>query len=116
MGKPSIAIIGLVLTVLSIISFMYQATVHASTPLAFPIFSELRLYADNCPYRENNIERRNRRELTMYQYKPLRFYITVFAVTWGFWIPVAFVGEKYRLLFMLFGFFVPAVTAKGFKG
>jgi membrane protease YdiL (CAAX protease family) len=67
--------------------------------------------ADNCPYRENNIERRNRRKLTMYQYKPLRFYITVFAVTWGFWIPAAFMGEKYRLLFMLLGLFVPAVTA-----
>ena len=47
----------------------------------------------------------------MYQYKPVRFYLIVFALTWAFWIPAAFAPEEYRMLFMLLGLFVPAVTA-----
>ncbi|GHV42533.1 CPBP family intramembrane metalloprotease [Clostridia bacterium] len=47
----------------------------------------------------------------MYTYKPIRFYLTVFALTWAFWIPAAFAPEEYRMAFMLLGLFVPAVTA-----
>jgi membrane protease YdiL (CAAX protease family) len=47
----------------------------------------------------------------MYHYKPLRFYLIVFAATWGFWIPAVFMKDEYRYLFMLLGLFVPAVTA-----
>jgi membrane protease YdiL (CAAX protease family) len=47
----------------------------------------------------------------MYTYRPIRFYLTVFALTWAFWIPAAFVPEEYRMLLMLTGLFVPAVTA-----
>jgi membrane protease YdiL (CAAX protease family) len=47
----------------------------------------------------------------LYTYKPVRFYLIAFALTWSFWIPAAFAPEEYRMLFMLFGLFVPAVTA-----
>jgi membrane protease YdiL (CAAX protease family) len=47
----------------------------------------------------------------MYTYKPIRFYLTVFALTWAFWIPAAFAPEEYRMTLMLLGLFVPAVTA-----
>ncbi|GHU49038.1 CPBP family intramembrane metalloprotease [Clostridia bacterium] len=47
----------------------------------------------------------------MYTYKPIRFYLTVFALTWVFWIPAAFAPEEYRMALMLLGLFVPAVTA-----
>ncbi|MDR1961706.1 MAG: CPBP family intramembrane metalloprotease [Gracilibacteraceae bacterium] len=47
----------------------------------------------------------------MYKYKPIRFYLIVFSLTWAFWIPAAFVPEEYRMLLMLLGLFVPAVTA-----
>jgi hypothetical protein len=50
-------------------------------------------------------------EDNMYTYKPLRFYLVVFALTWGFWISAIFTEEKYRFLLMLLGLFVPAVTA-----
>jgi membrane protease YdiL (CAAX protease family) len=47
----------------------------------------------------------------MYTYKPVRFYVIVFALTWAFWIPAAFVSEEYRMLLMLLGLFVPSITA-----
>jgi membrane protease YdiL (CAAX protease family) len=47
----------------------------------------------------------------MYHYKPLRFYLIVFALTWGFWIPAVFMKDEYRYLSMLLGLFVPATTA-----
>jgi membrane protease YdiL (CAAX protease family) len=47
----------------------------------------------------------------MYIYRPVRFYIIVFALTWAFWIPAAFVAEEYRMPLMLIGLFVPAATA-----
>jgi membrane protease YdiL (CAAX protease family) len=46
-----------------------------------------------------------------YQYKPLRFYLTVFIFTWAFWIAAIFVPEHLRMPFMLLGLFVPSVTA-----
>jgi membrane protease YdiL (CAAX protease family) len=46
----------------------------------------------------------------MYHYKPLRFYLIVFALTWGFWISAAFMQDEYRYLSMLLGLFVPATT------
>jgi membrane protease YdiL (CAAX protease family) len=47
----------------------------------------------------------------MYKYRPIRFYLITFALTWAFWIPAAFVPEEYRMLLMLLGLFVPAVTS-----
>jgi membrane protease YdiL (CAAX protease family) len=46
-----------------------------------------------------------------YQYKPLRFYLTVFIFTWAFWIAAIFVPEYLRMPLMLLGLFVPSVTA-----
>jgi membrane protease YdiL (CAAX protease family) len=47
----------------------------------------------------------------VYRYKPLRFYLIVFVLTWGFWVPAVFMKDEYRYLSMLLGLFVPAVTA-----
>jgi membrane protease YdiL (CAAX protease family) len=47
----------------------------------------------------------------MYHYKPLRFYLIVFALTWGFWIPAIFMKDELRFFSMLLGLFVPAITA-----
>jgi membrane protease YdiL (CAAX protease family) len=46
-----------------------------------------------------------------YQYRPIRFYLTVFVFTWAFWISAVFVPEYLRMTFMLLGLFVPSVTA-----
>ena len=48
-----------------------------------------------------------------YVYKPKRFYITVFALTWGFWILAILCKNNNPLLFlfMLLGLIMPAVTA-----
>ena len=46
-----------------------------------------------------------------YQYRPVRFYLFVFAFTWAFWIPAALAPENLRMTFMLLGLLVPPVTA-----
>jgi hypothetical protein len=50
-----------------------------------------------------------------YQYRPVRFYLTVLALTWTFWIPGAFMSDdspgSLGMLFMLLGLFVPSITA-----
>ena len=51
-----------------------------------------------------------------YQYKPIRFYGIVFALTWTFWFAAAFVGHKtpdsgMGLTLMLLGLLVPSITA-----
>lgn len=51
-----------------------------------------------------------------YKYRPVRFYVTCFAVTWAFWITAAFVSRLEHdngisSLLMLFGLISPAVTA-----
>lgn len=51
-----------------------------------------------------------------YKYRPVRFYVTCFAVTWAFWITAAFVSRSEHdngisSLLMLFGLISPAVTA-----
>ena len=53
-----------------------------------------------------------------YQYKPVRFYGIVFALTWTFWFAAAIIGQNraensvgISLTFMLFGLLVPPVTA-----
>ena len=48
-----------------------------------------------------------------YVYKPKRFYLTVFALTWGFWILAILFKNNNALLFlfMLLGLIMPAVTA-----
>lgn len=47
-----------------------------------------------------------------YTYKPVRFYITVFALTWGFWIAaLLFKDQPPMFIFMVLGLFMPAVTA-----
>lgn len=51
-----------------------------------------------------------------YRYRPLRFYVTCFAVTWIFWILAAVVSKSGNdngtsSLLMLFGLTAPAVTA-----
>ncbi len=49
--------------------------------------------------------------MTNYKYRPLKFYVTVFAFTWIFWIAGIFVPEDLALILMFFGLCVPAVTA-----
>ena len=48
-----------------------------------------------------------------YVYRPVRFYITVFALTWGFWILAILFRNNNPLLFtfMVLGVMMPAVTA-----
>ena len=47
-----------------------------------------------------------------YIYKPKQFYITVFALTWGFWIlALIFKNTSLLFLFMLLGLIMPAATA-----
>ena len=52
-----------------------------------------------------------------YKYRPVRFYGTVFAVTWLFWIAAAVVGHRVpddstiSFALMLFGLLVPPITA-----
>ncbi len=47
-----------------------------------------------------------------YTYKPVRFYVTVFALTWGFWIlALIFKNEPPMFVFMLLGLIAPAATA-----
>ena len=47
-----------------------------------------------------------------YTYKPIRFYLTVFGLTWGFWIAALLVKETPAMfVFMVLGLFMPAVTA-----
>lgn len=48
-----------------------------------------------------------------YVYKPKRFYITVFALTWGFWILAILFKDNNPLLFsfMVLGVMMPAITA-----
>lgn len=54
--------------------------------------------------------------MKQYQYKPLRFYLTCFALTWAFWITAAMIGRSANdnglsTVLMLFGLISPAVTA-----
>lgn len=54
--------------------------------------------------------------MQQYKYRPLRFYITCFAVTWAFWIPAAIISRTENdngmsSLLMLLGLISPAVTA-----
>ena len=47
-----------------------------------------------------------------YTYRPVRFYLTVFAFTWGFWIvSLLFKDTPLMFVFMLLGLMAPAVTA-----
>ena len=48
-----------------------------------------------------------------YVYRPVRFYVTVFALTWGFWILAILFKDNNTLLFlfMLLGLIMPALTA-----
>ena len=47
-----------------------------------------------------------------YTYRPLRFYITVFAVTWFFWLLAILCNESSMLfLFMFLGLVTPAIVA-----
>ena len=48
-----------------------------------------------------------------YIYRPVRFYLTVFALTWGFWILALLfrTNETFMFLFMLLGLIMPATTA-----
>ncbi len=51
-----------------------------------------------------------------YKYKPIRFYIICFAVTWLFWISAAVLSSRsdengISMILMLLGLFTPAVTA-----
>lgn len=47
-----------------------------------------------------------------YVYKPVRFYVTVFTLTWGFWIlAILFRNTPLLFLFMLLGVIMPAATA-----
>ena len=47
-----------------------------------------------------------------YIYRPLRFYITVFAVTWFFWLLAILCNESSMLfLFMFLGLVTPAIVA-----
>jgi len=53
---------------------------------------------------------------TIYKYKPVRFYVTVFIFTWLFWFAAAIAGHYAPesgavMLLMLLGLFVPSVTA-----
>ena len=47
-----------------------------------------------------------------YTYRPLRFYMTCFAVTWAFWIAAAFISRTANdngisMVFMLLGLMAP---------
>jgi len=51
-----------------------------------------------------------------YKYRPIRFYVIVFACTWAFWFSAAIVsrmenGSDISFLLMALGLFVPSVTA-----
>ena len=51
-----------------------------------------------------------------YTYRPVRFYVTSFAVTWAFWIAAAIISRSgndngISMVLMLFGLLSPAVTA-----
>ena len=53
-----------------------------------------------------------------YRYRPVRFYGTVFALTWAFWFAAAFIGRSMAdndggisLVLMFFGLLAPPVTA-----
>lgn len=47
-----------------------------------------------------------------YVYRPVRFYVICFAVTWAFWITAAVLGSSdIAMVLMLFGLLAPAVTA-----
>ena len=51
-----------------------------------------------------------------YQYRPIRFYVTCFLVTWAFWIAAAIISRLgndngISVMLMLFGLLAPAVTA-----
>lgn len=54
--------------------------------------------------------------MEQYKYKPVRFYVTCFAVTWAFWITAAVISKTENdnglsTLLMLLGLMAPAVTA-----
>ncbi len=47
-----------------------------------------------------------------YTYRPVRFYVTVYALTWGWWLlALLFRDTSVMFLFMAIGLFMPAVTA-----
>lgn len=54
--------------------------------------------------------------MEQYKYRPFRFYITCFSVTWTFWSAAAILSKTpndngLSVLFMLFGLIAPSVTA-----
>ena len=50
--------------------------------------------------------------MTTYRYRPVRFYLTAFALTWAFWIPAALAGDENLALFLMFlGLCAPAAAA-----
>lgn len=50
--------------------------------------------------------------MTGYRYRPVRFYLTAFALTWAFWIPAAVIGEEgLAALLMFLGLCAPAAVA-----
>lgn len=49
--------------------------------------------------------------MTKYVYKPVRFYILTYVLTWGFWITGLILGKDLALLFMLLGLLMPATVA-----
>jgi membrane protease YdiL (CAAX protease family) len=55
-------------------------------------------------------------KMSIYKYRPVRFYLITFAGTWGFWFSAAFIsrmenGSSISFLLMAFGLLVPPVTA-----
>ena len=49
--------------------------------------------------------------MNKYVYKPTRFYIIVFALTWAFWITGLLIGGDLALVFMLLGLLMPGTVA-----
>ena len=66
----------------------------------------------------NKTQNHTHKYTNIYKYKPVRFYATVFLLTWVFWCAAAIVGRavpeaggEISLTLMLFGLLVPPVTA-----
>lgn len=54
--------------------------------------------------------------MEQYKYRPLRFYVTCFSITWAFWIAAAIISKSEKnngisSVLMLLGLMAPAVTA-----
>ncbi len=46
-----------------------------------------------------------------YKYRPFAFYISVFLMTWAFWIPAIFIQNESALILMIIGLLMPATLA-----